>query len=149
MGIPLEMRICSLPHRLRSLWEAAEDLLWHKHVPLKVSIFVWRLLRDRLPTKINLVNRSIISSEDHFCTSGCGGVESTQHLFLSCITFGSLWALVQSWIGFSTAYAHTISGHFLQFSYSDGGLRARRSFVQLIWLVCVSVVCNERNLRLF
>jgi hypothetical protein len=30
---------------------AAEDLLWHKQVPLKVSIFVWRLLRDRLPRK--------------------------------------------------------------------------------------------------
>jgi len=28
------------------------DLVWHKQVPLKVSIFVWRLLQDRLPTKI-------------------------------------------------------------------------------------------------
>jgi len=27
------------------------DLVWHKHVPLKVSILAWRLLRDRLPTK--------------------------------------------------------------------------------------------------
>jgi len=23
------------------------DLVWHKQVPLKVSIFAWRLLRDR------------------------------------------------------------------------------------------------------
>ncbi|MCI19691.1 cysteine-rich receptor-like protein kinase, partial [Trifolium medium] len=28
-----------------------EDLIWHKQVPLKVSILAWRLLRDRLPTK--------------------------------------------------------------------------------------------------
>jgi hypothetical protein len=35
--------------------EAAEDLLWHKHVPLKVFIFAWRLMRDRLPTKTNMV----------------------------------------------------------------------------------------------
>ncbi|GAU36546.1 hypothetical protein TSUD_277520 [Trifolium subterraneum] len=35
----------------------AEDLIWHKQVPLKVSIFAWRLLRDRLPTKENLVTR--------------------------------------------------------------------------------------------
>ncbi|MCI32291.1 cysteine-rich receptor-like protein kinase, partial [Trifolium medium] len=46
---------------------AVEDLLWHKQVPLKVSILAWRLLRDRLPTKVNLVTRGIISSEDHFC----------------------------------------------------------------------------------
>jgi hypothetical protein len=36
--------------------DAAEDLTWYTHVPLKVSIFVWRLLRDRLPTKVNLVS---------------------------------------------------------------------------------------------
>ncbi|MCI46876.1 glutamate-gated kainate-type ion channel receptor subunit GluR5, partial [Trifolium medium] len=63
-----------------------------------VSIFAWRLLRDRLPTKANLVIRGILSSETHFCESGCGAVESTQHLFLSCSTFGSLWTLVRSWI---------------------------------------------------
>jgi hypothetical protein len=81
--------------------------------------------------------------------SECGGVESAQHLFLSCSTFGSLWVLVRSWIGFSTADAHIISVHFLQFSYSAGGLRARRSLMQLIWLACVWVLWNERNLRLF
>jgi hypothetical protein len=41
--------------------EAAEDLLWHKQVPLKVFIFAWRLMRDRLPTKTNMVARGIIS----------------------------------------------------------------------------------------
>jgi hypothetical protein len=75
---------------------ATEDLVSHKQVQLKLSIFVWRLLRDRLPTKSNLVARDIISPEDQLCVSGCGGVESTQHLFLSCGTFGSLWALVRS-----------------------------------------------------
>jgi hypothetical protein len=74
------------------------DLVWHKQVPLKVSIFAWRLLRDRLLTKTNLVARGIISPEVHFCVSGCGSVESAQHLFLSCGVFGSLWALVYSWI---------------------------------------------------
>jgi len=29
-------------------------LLWRKNVPLKVSIFGWRLFRNRLPTKANL-----------------------------------------------------------------------------------------------
>ncbi|WJX73507.1 hypothetical protein P8452_57279 [Trifolium repens] len=76
----------------------AEDLVWHKQVPLKVSIFAWRLLRDRLPTKANLVARGIITPE---------------------------------------------------FTYSTGGLRARRSFLQIIWLACGWVVWTERNSRLF
>jgi hypothetical protein len=129
----------------------AEDLVWHKQVPLKIYIFAWRLLRDRLPTKSNLVARGIISPEDQYCVSGCGGVESAQHLFLSCGTFGHLWPLVRSWIGFSAADAHTLRlrAHFVQFTYSVGGLRARRFFLQLIWLTCVWVLWNERNHRVF
>jgi hypothetical protein len=112
---------------------AAEDLVWHKQVPLKVFIFARRLLRDRLPTKTNLGARNILSTEAHFCVSGCG-IESAQHLFQSCSTFGSLWALVRSWIGFSAVDAYTLPDHIVQFTSSVGGLRARRSFLQLIGL---------------
>ncbi|MCH94868.1 kinesin-like protein [Trifolium medium] len=125
----------------------AEELIWHTQVPLKVSIFAWRLLPDRLLTKTNLVTRGILSSEAHYCAFGCGAVESAHHLFLSCGTFGSLWSIVHSWIGFSSVESHTLSDHFVQFTYSAGGHRARRSFLQLIWLVWV--VWNERNHRLF
>jgi hypothetical protein len=127
----------------------ADDLLWHKQVPLKVSIFAWRLLRDRLPTKTNLVSRGIISPDLHFYVSGCGGIESAQHLFLTCSTFSFLWGLVRSWIGFSAVDTQHISDHFVQFTYSASGPRARRSFLQLIWFACVWIVWNERNLRLF
>jgi hypothetical protein len=93
--------------------EAAEDLLWHKQVPLTVSILAWCLLRDPLPTKTNLVARGILSPDIAQCAAGCGGVECAQHLFLSCGTFGSLWPLVRAWIGFSTADAHSLSDHFV------------------------------------
>ncbi|KAK2391367.1 hypothetical protein QL285_064833 [Trifolium repens] len=66
----------------------AARLVWHPHVPLKVSIFAWRLQRDRLPTKANLVTRGILSAAAHLCVSGCGEVESAHHLFLTCSTFG-------------------------------------------------------------
>ncbi|KAK2402105.1 hypothetical protein QL285_051652 [Trifolium repens] len=82
-----------------ALLGTAEDLVWHRQVPLKVSIFAWRLLRDRLPTKSNLVARGIISPEAHLCVTGCGGIETAQHIFISCSTFASLWGLVRSWIG--------------------------------------------------
>ncbi|PNY04302.1 tether containing UBX domain for GLUT4 [Trifolium pratense] len=65
------------------------------------------------------------------------------------ITFGALWSLVSSWIGSSLVTAQTLSDHFAQFTGSAGGLRARRSFMQLIWLAVMWVVWTERNLRLF
>ncbi|GAU28189.1 hypothetical protein TSUD_313480 [Trifolium subterraneum] len=109
-------------------------------VPLKVSILVWRLLRDRLPTKANLVTRGILPLAAYQCVSGCGAAETAQHLFISCSTFGSLWPLVSSWIGSSLVTAQTLPDHYVQFTSSAGGSRARRSFMQLIWLACVWVV---------
>lgn len=109
--------------------EPLTDLVWHNQVSSKVSIFVWRLIRDRLPTKSNLVIRDIISSESRFCVSGCGQVESAQHLFLTCSTFGSLWQLVRSLIGLSGADTQVLSDHFNQFIYSKCGLKARYSFL--------------------
>ncbi|CAJ2630822.1 unnamed protein product [Trifolium pratense] len=108
----------------------------------------WKMV-TRLPTKANLVTRGILSTEAHLCTSGCGEVESAQHLFLSCSFFGPLWSLVSSWIGSSVVTAQTLSDHFVRFTDSAGGSRARRSFMQLIWLACVWVVWTERNHRLF
>jgi hypothetical protein len=118
----------------------AEDLIWHRQVPLKVSILARRLLRDRLPTWANLVSRGILDLDLHYCVTGCGGIETTRHLFLSCSTFGSLWALARSWIGFSMVDAYSLTEHFVQFTYSAGCLRARRSFLQLVWLACFWVV---------
>jgi hypothetical protein len=75
--------------------EALTNLLWHKQIPLKVSVLAWRLLRNRLPTRDNLVRRHIITPDSQLCVTGCGGVETTHHLFLSCSVFTSLWHLIR------------------------------------------------------
>ncbi|CAJ2678808.1 unnamed protein product [Trifolium pratense] len=127
----------------------AENLVWHSQVPLKVSIFAWRLLRDRLPTRVNLVTRGVLSSTAGTCVFGCGAAELAHHLFLSCSFAGSLWDLVRAWIGISLVDFTNLRDHFVQFTASAGGSRARRSFLQLIWLTCVWVIWTERNHRLF
>jgi len=70
--------------------DTTTNLVWHKQVPLKVSIAAWRLLKDRLPTKINLLRRDIAQVTDTMCVSGCGKDELSSHLFLHCHVFGSL-----------------------------------------------------------
>jgi hypothetical protein len=114
-----------------------------------VSIFAGRLLRDSLSTKANLVTWGIISSEAHLCVSGCGSIESTQHLLFTCGTFCSLWSSVRRWICFSSMDPQTPSDHLIQLVDASGGGRARRSFLQLIWHVSVWIMWNERNHRLF
>jgi hypothetical protein len=36
------------------------DLIWNMLVPLKISIFAWRFINDRLPTKLNLFARGCL-----------------------------------------------------------------------------------------
>lgn len=76
------------------------DMIWHRHVPVKVSIFSWRLLRNRLPTKANLVARGILSQEAQMCVTGCGEVEKV-NLFFFLYYFQ--WHLVCRWIVVSGA----------------------------------------------
>ncbi|GAU50918.1 hypothetical protein TSUD_191340 [Trifolium subterraneum] len=110
----------------------AAGLIWHTQVPLKVFILAWRLLRDRLPTKANLISRGILPVEDHLCVFACGAVESAQQVFLSYSSSGSLWSLTRSWIGSSLVTTQTLSDYFVQFTISAGGTRAHLSFMQLI-----------------
>ena len=41
--------------------EATSYFIWHKQVPLKVSVLAWRLIRNRLPTKDNLVTSFLMT----------------------------------------------------------------------------------------
>jgi len=75
------------------------------------------------------VARDIIPLDAQYCVTGCGSVESTHHLFISCRSFRSLWPLVQSWIGFSAADPQSLLDHFIQFVYATHGLKSRRSFL--------------------
>jgi len=66
--------------------------------------------------------------------AGCGLGESTHHLFLHCEIFGSLWQYIRDWIGISGVDPFTLQ---------------RRSIMQMLWLLCVWIVWNERNNRIF
>lgn len=54
------------------LLHTSENLIWPSKVPMKVSILAWRLLRDRLPTKNNLLDRGIITGLSKTCLAECG-----------------------------------------------------------------------------
>lgn len=139
----------ALTHMTGTNLDVTTNLVWHKQVPLKVSIVAWRLLKDRLPTKINLRRRGIAQVTDTLCVAGCGKEESASHLFLHCPVFGSLWQHIRSWIGVTGVDIDNVSEHFNQFIHYTGASKARCSFLQLLWLLCVWLVWNERNNRLF
>lgn len=86
---------------VNSLDRGMFDVVWQRQVPLKVSVFTWRILRDRLPTQDNLLRRGIIHQDDTPCIGGCRSSETAEHLLLRCDIFGSVWHYVYQCAGIS------------------------------------------------
>jgi len=127
----------------------AVTTLWHKQVPLKVMLFAWRLFRDKLPTKDNLLRRGVIPLDSRLCIVGCNSLETTTHLFLHCSTFGSVWQYLLRWLGFLTTLPLGVIDHFNQFFLDDGTVKARGAILQVIWFATTWEIWKERNNRLF
>jgi hypothetical protein len=125
------------------------DDIWHKSIPSKVSVFVWRLLRNRLPTRDNLVQRRVLLLADSACVSGCGEHETAVHLFCVCNIFSSLWDHILHWLGLSVVFPGQIWQHFKQFTTLPGMPRVTHYFLKVIWVASAWAIWNERNNRVF
>jgi hypothetical protein len=125
------------------------DAVWQKHILSKVSLFVWRLLRNRLPTKDNLVRRQVVQTTDTTYITGCGGLETATHLFLHSDIFNSLWCYVWQWLHISSVPPGDIRQHFIQFTSMAGLPRFTHSFMKIIWFASVWVLWKEMNNRVF
>ncbi|GJX62303.1 RNA-directed DNA polymerase, eukaryota [Tanacetum coccineum] len=74
--------------------------VWDKNIPRKVNIFIWRLILDRLPHKLNLSSRGI-DIQAISCPSCNGNVESSNHIFFECNIAKDIWMLVRKWCDIS------------------------------------------------
>jgi len=90
------------------------DNIWHKRVPLKVSLFSWRLIHNKLPTWDNLMRMRVLQEGDSVCVGGCVSTKKVVHLVLGCNLFGGLWYLIRWWLGISTVDSMVLREHFLQ-----------------------------------
>uniref|UniRef100_A0ACD5WHI9 Uncharacterized protein n=1 Tax=Avena sativa TaxID=4498 RepID=A0ACD5WHI9_AVESA len=80
----------------RTLFQGPE-LLWASHLwkaplPLSVSIFVWQLLRDRLPSGVEVSKRN--GPGDGLCPL-CGIPESCTHIMFTCPAAQFLWNFIR------------------------------------------------------
>lgn len=107
--------------------------VWQKQLPIKVSLFAWRLFRNRLPTKDNLLRRHILPSDDNLCVDGCGSVETTDHLIFLCDTSERVWSAVLQWLHLSFVAPIRSKFHFLQFGHTAGLPHSSFIFFQIIW----------------
>lgn len=119
--------------------------MWHKLVPTKVSLFDWRLLQDRIPTRSNLVRRHVLQPIDNLCVGGCSFSETVDHLFIGCDLFASAWNLVCHWLGVPCVFLGSVTNHYFQFIHLAGLSRPSHFYLKVIWLACIWAIWKERN----
>jgi hypothetical protein len=63
---------------------ANQEVIWNKIASLKVSLFAWRLLKNKMPSKDNLLHRGMNQLDSMLCAGDCGVAETSDHLFFDC-----------------------------------------------------------------
>jgi hypothetical protein len=119
--------------------------LWLNNVPSKVSIFGWRLLLEKLPTKDVLYNKGIITNTLERCCVFClNELEDINHIFFTCTVSSQIWSKVFRWMGINPIGYVNINNHFTRF----GGLLKGghyKKFRHLIWLATTWSIWRKRN----
>ena len=112
--------------------------LWKLKIPAKASIFAWRLIRDRLPTKSNLRRRQV-KINDLMCPFCINKEEDASHLLFDCIKTQPLWWESLSWTKTLGAFPINTRHHFTQHRNGlHGGKKYNRWkcwWVALTWTI--------------
>jgi hypothetical protein len=123
--------------------------LWKNKVPSKVSIFGWRLLLEKLPTREVLFQRGVITNIHETCCVFCFDLmESIDHIFLTCRVTATVWSLIFVWMGIQGSSARNIQQHFLWFGDLLKGKHSKR-VKHIIWLATMWSLWRTRNNIIF
>ncbi|PWA46631.1 RNA-directed DNA polymerase, eukaryota [Artemisia annua] len=69
---------------------------WSKDVPIKINVFIWKLLLDKLPTRDNLEEKGL-DVPSSLCGVCDHVTESSSHVFLSCQVAMEIWRQFGRW----------------------------------------------------
>jgi hypothetical protein len=124
-------------------------VIWKCPTPSKVSAFVWKVLLDRIPTKVNLFRRRVIQANgDQACTF-CGNcLETSSHLLLYCDFAIKVWQGIFDWLGLSLYFPHNFTSLYNNAVAVPGGKQVKRALVMICGAVFWSL-WHHRNQIVF
>ena len=74
--------------------------LWKNKLPLKLKVFVWQALHNRLPTGVDLKRKKWRG--DANCPL-CGVPETVDHVLFQCVLAGFVWGCLREVFGWASA----------------------------------------------
>ncbi|GKV02232.1 hypothetical protein SLEP1_g14691 [Rubroshorea leprosula] len=89
--------------------------IWCRLVPTKICAFVWKLLQNRIPSKVNLFKKGIVPDLNLATCMLCNeSIEDINHLFLHCKFAYSVWSKSLQWWRISSVRADDCYASFEQ-----------------------------------
>ena len=123
----------------KSLWKA-------KAFPSVVTV-TWRILMDRLPTRVCLSRRRVLM-ESTLCVLCQTKEESCQHLFLDYKYASRVWSMCFRWIGILFVQHNDIKTHFERFHLIQ--VSHNQNLVwKGVWTTVVRCIWDHRNSVVF
>lgn len=90
--------------------------LWSSFAPRRVPTIVWKMMRQRLPTKDNLRRRGVhFEDEEMYCVL-CDDQkeESTPHILFECKAASKIWVGIHNWLKVPMVMHNNPRENFLQ-----------------------------------
>ncbi|KAE8814193.1 abc transporter g family member 37 [Hordeum vulgare] len=112
--------------------------LWKAPLPLKIKIFVWQLLRDRLPSGTEVLKRH--GPGNGFCPL-CHVPETGSHIMFSCVAAQALWCFVREALG--PEWEASDLADFLQ--VQDTQVGHKRRLFSLVFAAIMWTLWTTRN----
>ncbi|KAL5172959.1 Serine/threonine-protein phosphatase 7 [Glycine soja] len=123
------------------------QILMKLKIPPRADMFSWRLFRDRLPTRANLLRRNVVLQQT-MCPLCGNHQEEAGHLFFHCRMTIGLWWEFMSWTRFKGAFSTDPATHFIQFC-EGFGTRRNHNRRCIWWIALTSTIWQHRNSLLF
>jgi len=123
------------------------EQLWMSRAFPNVQITAWRVLLDRLPTRLNLSRRGV-GVNTSFCALCQKWYESAQHLFLECEVALQVWNWCFRWIGIMFVQHKIPRDHFESFCLVQVNYKQNLVW-KGVWAAIVSSIWDQRNRSIF
>lgn len=70
---------------------------WCPCVPIRINVFIWRVLHDRIPTRVTLDDKGV-ELPSILCPLCSMGVENSNNVFVLCEVANQGWLKVFKWL---------------------------------------------------
>ncbi|KAJ0467691.1 putative reverse transcriptase zinc-binding domain-containing protein [Helianthus annuus] len=116
-------------------------------VPIKVKIFGWRAMLNRLPTMDMLIKRKIVTGPNR-CSLCLGAVESIDHVFAACLVASVIWQKISLWCRISPIFAFSFKDLLEVHKYILGN-KTKKKVIQSVIVVACWCLWKARNEIIF